>query len=282
VPADAERGGNVKTVEVAGQRIAFRRAGAGPALVLVHGALCDSRVWHDQLAELSDEFTVVAWDAPGCGGSPDPPETFRLPDFADCLAGFVAALGLERPAVLGHSFGGGLALQLYQRHPSLARAFVLAGAYAGWAGSLPPEVVEQRVRVAEIAAAAIERGEFVPRSIPGLFSPALPPAQAEQLAMIMSDVRPTATRVMAYAFAEADLREVLPRVAVPALLLYGGSDERSPLSVARALHASMPSSELVVLPGLGHEAYLESPQVFNDEVRRFLRAVTRGSEEYVS
>jgi pimeloyl-ACP methyl ester carboxylesterase len=60
------------TVEVGGLRVAYRRAGAGPALLLVHGALGDSRDWRRQLEGLSDELTVVAWDAPGCGGSGRP------------------------------------------------------------------------------------------------------------------------------------------------------------------------------------------------------------------
>jgi pimeloyl-ACP methyl ester carboxylesterase len=73
-------------VEVGGLRVAYRRAGQGPALVLVHGGLGDSRDWRRQLDGLSDQFTVVAWDAPGCGGSSDPPGTFRLPDYADMEA----------------------------------------------------------------------------------------------------------------------------------------------------------------------------------------------------
>ena len=59
---------------------------------------------------------MVAWDAPGCGRSSDPPEAFRMPEYADCLAAFVDALGLERPHVLGLSLGGALALELYRRH----------------------------------------------------------------------------------------------------------------------------------------------------------------------
>lgn len=84
-------------IEVAGLRIAFERAGEGPPLVLLHGILGDSRVWRRQLDDLSDEFTVVAWDAPGCGRSSDPLETFRMPQYADYLAGFVDALGLRAP-----------------------------------------------------------------------------------------------------------------------------------------------------------------------------------------
>jgi pimeloyl-ACP methyl ester carboxylesterase len=131
---------SLDTVDAGGHRITYERKGEGPPLVLLHGYVGDRGMWRPQIDGLSDEFTVVAWDAPGFGGSSDPPETFRLSDFADCLAAFIDALGLERPHVAGLSFGGGLALELYRRHPSLPRTLVLASAYAGWAGSLPAEL----------------------------------------------------------------------------------------------------------------------------------------------
>ncbi|MDP9070211.1 MAG: alpha/beta hydrolase [Actinomycetota bacterium] len=260
-------------VEVDGLQIAFRRAGDGPPLLLLHGGMSDSRVWREQLEDLSDEFTVVAWDAPGCGQSSDPPETFRLPQYADCLAGFIDVVGLGRPHVLGHSFGGGLALELYRRHAGIPRSLVLAGAYAGWAGSLPPGEVEERLQLALRMADQLPI-RIEPESIPGLVSKAMPPERIEEVKAIMSEVRPIGMRVTAHAFAEADLRDVLPHVAVPTLLLYGDADERAPLNVAEALHASMPTSTLVMMPGLGHESYLESPRTFNAEVRRFLRSLT--------
>src|SRR5262245_23844700 len=87
----------MERIEVGGLRIAYERAGEGPALVLLHGVLADSRMWRRQLDALAADFTVVAWDAPGCGQSSDPPETFSLRDYADCLAEFIDALDLERP-----------------------------------------------------------------------------------------------------------------------------------------------------------------------------------------
>jgi pimeloyl-ACP methyl ester carboxylesterase len=77
---------------------------------------------------------------------------------------------------------------------------------------------------------------------------------------------------MAYAFAEADLREVLPSIRVPTLLLYGDADRRSPLHVAEELHARIPGSTLVVMPGVGHSSNMEFPDRFNSEVRSFLRS----------
>jgi len=262
----------VEQIEVGGRHVAFRRAGSGPAVVLLHGGVCDGRVWREQLESLADRYTVVVWDAPGCGGSADPPETFRLPDYADCLAALVDALGLERPAIVGHSWGSGLALELYRRHPALPGSLVLVGGYAGWAGSLPADEVERRLRFA-LEVAGLPPGAFDPTSMPGLFSPLIPTERHAELVAIMRDIRPAGTRAMAHAFAEADLRDVLATVDVPTLELHGADDARSSLDVARALHSAIPGSELVVLPGLGHEPYLEDPEAFEAELVRFLNDV---------
>lgn len=264
----------MESVEIAGRRVAFQRAGKGPVLVLVHGAVSDSRVWRRQLRTLSDEFTVVAWDAPGCGRSADPPESYRLPDYADCLMGFIETLGLREPHLLGHSFGGALVLELYRRHPTTPASLILVGGYAGWAGSLPAGEVARRVQYAEQAAQQMAGGKWDPISTPGLFSDLMSAETASELAGIMADSRPVAARSMAHALAEADLRDMLADVDVPTLLVYGDADQRAPLAVAEALHARLPKSTLVVLPGLGHECYLESPERFTGEVRAFLRTLS--------
>src|SRR2546428_13653415 len=156
-------------IEVEGLRIAYQRAGKGPPLVLLHGFVGDSREWRRQIDDLSDEFTVVAWDAPGSGCSSDPPEAFRLADYADCLAAFIDALGLERVHAAGVSFGGALALELYHRHPTLPMSLVLASAYAGWTGSLPAETVEHRLQQT-LQAADLPPEQFVRSRIPTMFS----------------------------------------------------------------------------------------------------------------
>ncbi len=258
-------------VDIAGLRVAFQRKGEGPAILLLHGAVCDSRVWRVELESFSNEFTVVAWDAPGCGGSADPPDNFRMADFADCLAEFVDSLDLDRPHVLGHSWGSTLALELCRRRPAMVRSLVLVGAYAGWAGSLPDSEVRQRLEFA-LKFADMGPNDLQPSSMPGLFSDVMPADRADELAKIMSEIRPMGTRIMAYALAEADLREALPGIEVPTLLVYGDADARSPLGVARALHHSIPGSTERMLPGLGHECYLEAASLFEAAVRPFLLA----------
>jgi pimeloyl-ACP methyl ester carboxylesterase len=258
-----------KEIKVNGFRIWFERKGAGPPLILLHGALSDGREWRRQLDGLSDGFTVVAWDAPGCGRSSDPPESFRLPDYADCLMAFIQEVGLQRPYVLGLSFGSGLALEFYCRYPAIPRKLVLASAYAGWAGSLPPEVVSERLEGALQDSERPAR-EVVDAWLPSLFSRSVPADVIDETAAIMADFHPVGLRVMAHAFAEADLRGVLPRIDIPTLLLYGEDDQRASLDIAGELHASIPASTLVVIPGAGHQMNMEAPEAFNVEVRDFL------------
>jgi pimeloyl-ACP methyl ester carboxylesterase len=267
---------DVPDVQVSDLRIAYRQVGTGPPLVLLHGGMEDSRAWTRQLDGLSDEYTVFAWDAPGCGQSTDIPDTWRLPDFADALAAWLRAVDVEHPHVLGLSWGSSLAIEFYRRHSSHPASLILASAYAGWAGSLPPEEVAARY-TSVLAAAELPREELM-KGWPGLFSSAASPELIAVVMSIAADnsglVHPGGYRAMAHSMAEADLRDVLPQIRVPTLLLYGELDERSPLFIAEDLRAQIPNAELVVIPDAGHLANVEAPAAFNGQVRRFIRSVT--------
>ena len=96
-----------------GLRVAITRQGAGPAVVLVHGYVGAGRAtWRSQLDTLAGEFTVIALDLPGVGGSSDPLEDFGIGGYADALASFIDAVQFDRPHVVGLSFGGTVGLQL--------------------------------------------------------------------------------------------------------------------------------------------------------------------------
>lgn len=259
-------------VEAGGHRIAYRERGSGPPLVLLHGWPLDSREWWRQLNGLADEFRVVAWDAPGAGRSPDPPETFRLADWADCLAQFLEVLDLAPAHVAGLSFGGGLALELFRRHPEVIRSMILMSAYAGWRGSLPAEEVRQRVE--------LTRGNMkLPpeRWVPALIDTLLPEARsselADELATLLADVHPEATRTALEAFADADLSDTLVDVDVPTLLLYGELDVRSPREVWEPIHEGIAGSRLVVIPDVGHMVDMQAAERCDLEIRAFVRQV---------
>ncbi|NIR30577.1 MAG: alpha/beta hydrolase, partial [Gammaproteobacteria bacterium] len=198
-------------VEVDGHQIAYREKGEGAPLVLLHGWPLDSREWWRQLDGLSDEFRVVAWDAPGAGCSSDPPEKFRLADWAHWLAEFIELLELAPAHVAGLSFGGGLALELFRQHPEVVRSLILMSAYAGWGGSLPAEEVQRRLEVTR------RNSELPPEQwAPALIDTLLPEGSsgdlADELATMLYEFHPAAMRTALQALAEADLNDTLAEV----------------------------------------------------------------------
>ena len=228
-------------MDVDGLRVAYRRAGSGPPLVLLHGAYEDSRIWQHQFAGLADEFTVIAWDTPGCGGSDDLP------------GGFTVALDLVRVT------------------PNAPASLILASAYAGWAGSLPAEEVERRYSqvLAELEKPA---AEIIPAWLPTLFTEHAPPEAVDLVSRVMADFRPTGMRSLLELAGRADYGPVLPTISVPTLLLYGSKDVRSPVVVGEAMREAIPQAQLAVIPGAGHLTFLEEPDAFNTRVRRWIRA----------
>jgi pimeloyl-ACP methyl ester carboxylesterase len=259
----------VEVVPAKGLEIAYVRVGDGAPLVFAHGAAEDGRVWRPQLAALADEFTVVAWDEPGAGRSSDAPADFGLGDYADCLAAVIEDLALGPAHAAGLSWGGTVVLELYRRHPGLVATLILIDTYAGWKGSLPDEEVRARVAGArEMLAAPAE--EFDP-TLPGLFAGDPPDEFVPLLEDLAADVRPKSLEAQLLVMAEADQRDLLPRIAAPTLLVWGALDARSPLAVARQFEQAIPDTRLVVIPGAGHVSNLEQPELVNEAIRDFCR-----------
>ncbi|MDX2355827.1 alpha/beta hydrolase [Dietzia sp. PP-33] len=253
-----------------GLTIAYRREGVGPPVVFLHGAAGDGRIWAPQFADLTDEFTVIAWDEPGAGGSSDLPHDFTLADIADVLAAMLDSLDLGPAHIAGNSWGGTVLLEFYRRHPDRVATLIMIDTYAGWKGSLPADEVRARVAGARMMLSV--RDEAVDPTVSGLFASDPPKEVARLLATITADVRPDTLRRELAIMAEADLSDLLPRITVPTLLIWGRNDLRSPLTVAHRFHEVIPDSTLVVIDDAGHLSHLERPEQVNHAVRQFCHA----------
>ena len=262
---------SVREIEVRGLRIAYQRAGQGPPLVLLHGFISDGRSWRRQVDDLSRDFDVIAWDAPGCGRSSDVPEEFSMAEFAGCLAGLLDAIGVSAAHLTGLSWGGTMALEFYRQRPAAVLSLVLAGTYAGWTGSLGPEEAAGRLARC-LAESRLPACEWVPQWVPEAFSGSAPRALLDEYASIMSDFHAAGFRAMSRAFTP-DFRDVLPLIKVPTLLLWGDDDKRSPLSAAEMMRDAIPGARLVIIRNAGHVSNLEQPERFNAEVREFCHTV---------
>ena len=159
-----------------------------------------------------------------------------------------------------------MAQELYRHLPERVATLILAGSYAGWKGSLPAEEVQARLEGVRKMLAAGER--YDP---PGLFAGEPPAEFADLLEEMTATARPASLRAQLSVMAQTDQRDLLPRIAAATLLIWGDSDARSPLSVARQFKDAIPHAELVVIPGAGHVSNLEQPAAFNEAVRAFCR-----------
>jgi pimeloyl-ACP methyl ester carboxylesterase len=263
-------------VDVDHRPIFYRDEGEGPALVLLHGFLCDSRAWAPQLRDLSDGYRVVAWDAAGAGASDDPPETFTITDWAEDLARLLDALALEEAHIVGLSWGGLVAQAFYGRHPSRVRSLVLSDTYAGWKGSLAADAVEKRLARC-ISESELAPAELVARWVPmEFFTETVSDEVTSAMADIVSGFHPLGFRLMARSLAENDTTSLLPTIRVPTLLLWGEGDQRSPIEVAERFRDAIPNAELQIIPGAGHVSNMEQPDLFTSHVRRFLSSRLSG------
>ena len=254
---------------IKGLSIAYERAGRGPVLVLLHGFLFDSRAWRPQLKDLSTQFTVIAWDAPGAGQSSDPRERFGLGDWAD--AGLLDVAGARSAHIVGLSWGGILAQEFYRRHPGRVRTLVLADTYAGWRGSLSEGMSEERLATC-LRDSLLPASELVRKYLPEMHSESAAQEVRQGLASIMSGFHPIGFRLMAVSSAHADTRDLLPEIRVPTLLVWGNADARSSLNIAHQFHSAIPNASLVVIPGAGHLSNFEKPAEFNAAVRSLCRS----------
>jgi len=215
-----------------------------------------------------DQFRVVAWDAPGAGSSSDPPDTFTTASYAQCLAGFLDAIGIERAHILGLSWGGILAQEFYRLDPKRFSSLVLADTYAGWRGSLPEASWNDRLatclRMADDPPEAV-----VAKFLPGMFTDAVPEEVREELSAIISEFHPIGFRLMSLSSAEVDTTDLLAKIDVATLVLWGDDDRRSPLHIAEQLHAAIPGAELAIIQNAGHVTNMQQPDAFNSQVRRF-------------
>ena len=242
---------------VAGARIHYETAGAGPALILLHGIGSNSRSWHRQLLELSSAFNVIAWDAPGYGKSSDPEGRPSMAYYAQRLCGLLDELGFDRIHLLGHSAGGVIAQEFYRMHPERVNKLILAD--TTFIGSR--DKLEQRltmIRTMTPSEMALERA-------PKLLSQAAPPDVLEEAIAIMSEVRRVGYEFAAMALAACDTREVLRNLHVPTRLIWGAEDQITPM------WREIPEgARLSVIPFAGHLCYVEQPELFNIIVRGFL------------
>jgi pimeloyl-ACP methyl ester carboxylesterase len=245
-----------------GLRVHFRLRGSGEPLVLLHGWGQTSLGFAGVMPALEKQFRVLAPDLPGFGFSESPPAAWGSTEYAGVVASLIKNAGFERADVLGHSFGGKVAVALAASQPELVRRLVLVAAPV----VRLPQVDGVRSRA---------RGYKVARRLAALVPP---PLQDRILGWARDrygsedykaagELRSTLVKVV-----NEDWRTELRSLRSPVLLVYGERDTDVPVAVAREALAEAPGAELVVIEGAGHFPFLDDRERFVDAVTTFLTA----------
>jgi N-formylmaleamate deformylase len=264
--APTQAAGRSVYVQANGLRLHFLEYGdeALPPLVIVPGITSPAITWEFVALELARDFRVLTMDVRGRGLS-DVGSGFTLPDYARDLADALPALGLDRPAVLGHSMGGRIAAAFGMFYPELRGPLVVADPPLCGPGRPPyPTPLEPFVESLRKARAGTTAEEMRP------FFPTWTDEQLALRAAWLGTCDETAVVETHRLFHEEDFFEYWPSLAPPTLFLWGGASPVVGEAGAAELAATNPAAEIVELPGAGHMLPWDDLAGFLDVVRRFL------------
>lgn len=244
----------------------FRRYGAGPTLVLQHGFVGGGGYFAPQAAALSRFFDVICPDLPGFAGSASVSAEMTTTGLSRALIELLDELGVERFSLLGHSMGGGVALQTALDHPRRVHKLVLYGTAS--TGRMPKrfETVKEtldRIRLDGIQATAerIAATWFVEGARAPMYDFCVSAAGEPNQAAAMKAIEN---------FQKWDVSERLGELKMPVLVICGDRDRSYSLEDTLAMMRRIARSELCVLPNCAHAAHLEAPEIFTELLTTFL------------
>ncbi|HEY2386521.1 MAG TPA: alpha/beta fold hydrolase [Candidatus Binatia bacterium] len=266
-----------------GHRFSYRRAGDGPLMVLLHGIAGSAATWEDVIPRLSAHCRVIAPDLLGHGYSAKPRGDYSLGAYANGIRDLLGALGEERGTIVGHSLGGGVALQFAYQFPERCERLVLvssgglgrelhpllrAAALPGAEVVLPWLCQAGRRGVGTVAHALGRLGFRASADLEEIWGSFIslddPAARQAFLHTVRGIIDVGGQRV------SADDRLYLA-ARLPTLIIWGERDPLIPVQHAYAAHQKIEGSRLEVFPAAGHFPYRDDPERFAAALLRFLR-----------
>ena len=240
--------------------LAYTIEGEGDTIVLLHGWGCDHTIWQATTEMLKANFRVIAVDFAGFGQSNEPQEVWGVEEYTQSIEALLSSLGVVRPTLVGHSFGGRVSI-LYASRNEVARV-VLTDA----AGVKPKRSLNYYRKVYTF--------KLMKRALPILIG-------KQKAAMLIEQRRSKAgssdynratpmMRAILSKCVNEDLTKQMPKVAAPVLLFWGDKDTATPLADAHKMERLMPNAGLVIAYGAGHFAMLEQPALWMASLKSFL------------
>jgi pimeloyl-ACP methyl ester carboxylesterase len=279
-------------IDLHGHRAIYRIAGSGPPVVLIHGMVNSSRHWEEVAMRLAADYTVVAPDLIGHGDSATPRGDYSLGAHAASIRDMLSAIGIERATIVGHSLGGGVAMQFFYQFPQRIERMVLVSS-----GGLGREVSPMLRTAAMPGASALLWAAAHPRVLGALRTggdrlDARRQGAGVVLKAIARALRPLEAPGAREAFLQT-LRSVIDvrgqRVSavdrlyllrsLPTLIVWGERDNTIPVKHGRAAADAIPGARFETLPRAAHFPHLEDPEGLARVLREFLQTTSPGRIE---
>ncbi|MBR5133118.1 MAG: alpha/beta hydrolase [Alistipes sp.] len=244
-----------------GVELGYSIEGQGDTIILLHGWGCDRNIWKATRELLLDHFQVISVDFAGFGLSSEPQSVWGVEEYTRSIEALVQELGIERPTLVGHSFGGRVSILYASRNET--RRVILTDA----AGVKPRRTLRYYRKVYTFK----------------LMKHILPLLIGDRKAQMIIEERRSksgssdynrATPMMRAILSKCvneDLCHLMPKVTAPVLLFWGDKDTATPLHDAQTMQRLMPDAGLVVAKGAGHFAMLEQTELWMGAVKSFLK-----------
>jgi pimeloyl-ACP methyl ester carboxylesterase len=275
-------------IELHGRRVIYRIAGSGPPVVLIHGMLNSSSHWRAVALNLASEYTVIAPDLIGHGDSAAPRGDYSLGAHAASIRDLLAAIGVDRATIVGHSLGGGVAMQFFYQFPQRVERLVLVSS-----GGLGREV-SPLLRTAALPGVTAVLSLINPRALRALrsvgerlrargasagvyllaFARALAPLENSDARSAFLHTLRSVIDIHGQRVSANDRLYLLE--SMPTLIVWGGRDNTIPVGHGRGAHETIPGSEFRVLDRAAHFPHLEDPDGLSAALREFLAATEPG------
>jgi pimeloyl-ACP methyl ester carboxylesterase len=269
-----------------GHQVIYRMAGAGtgkPVVVLIHGMVNSSRHWREVAQRLAGDYTVIAPDLIGHGDSATPRGDYSIGAHAAAIRDLLAALGVRRATVVGHSLGGGVAMQFFWQFPERVERLVLVSSgglgprvspllrLAALPGASPLLAIAARPRVVDVIAAlagALQRRGSGKAVYADAIARALRPLQSEGSRRAFIQTLRGVIDARGQRVSAVDRLYLLG--PVPTLIVWGERDRTIPLEHGRAAHEAIPGSRFETLPRAAHFPHLEDAEGLAATLHDFL------------
>jgi pimeloyl-ACP methyl ester carboxylesterase len=274
-----------------GHKRAFTIAGDGPPLLLLHGIGSNRKTWRPVLKPLAQHFTVIAPDLLGHGESAKPRADYSLGGFANGMRDLLGVLGMERATVIGHSFGGGVAMQFAYQFPERTDRVVLE-ASGGLGREVTPllRILTLPGSAAVLAALDVIPGNAVVRLV-GEIARRIPEgplaSDAHEVVNVLEGLRGSEARtaflhvlshVIDWRGQLVTMRDRTYLAAgMPIMVMWGEGDTVLPVAHAKAAVESMPDARLLTFPRVGHFPHTERPREFAEAVIEFVETTAPSS-----